>query len=100
MEDEIIASLISLYGKRQELKQAQETFAAVVDSPSCGKSIFNSMIDAYVNCGKSEEAYSFYKELTDQGHNLGAFGVSVIVNSLTKCGRNAFSYISKVYFIL
>ncbi|XP_021648830.2 pentatricopeptide repeat-containing protein At5g27270 isoform X3 [Hevea brasiliensis] len=87
LEDEIIASLINLYGKRQKLKQAQEVFATVADSPLCGKSIVNSMIDAYVKCGKSEEAYSLYKELTDRGHNLGAVGISIIVNALTKCGK-------------
>ncbi|XP_050222536.1 pentatricopeptide repeat-containing protein At5g27270 isoform X1 [Mercurialis annua] len=88
LDDEVIASLISLCGKRQKLNQAQEVFAATADSPLCGKPIVNSMIDAYAKCGKSEDAYSLYKEVTDKGLNLGAVGVTIFVKALSDCGKH------------
>ncbi|XP_065851887.1 pentatricopeptide repeat-containing protein At5g27270 isoform X2 [Euphorbia lathyris] len=88
LEDEIIASLISLYGKRQNLKQAREFFEAVADSPVPGKSVVNAMIDVYAKCGKSEDAYFLYKEVTGRGHNLNAVGISIIVKALTNSGKH------------
>ncbi|WCJ27798.1 Tetratricopeptide repeat (TPR)-like superfamily protein [Euphorbia peplus] len=87
LEDGIIASLISLYGKRQNLKQAREFFEAVADSNVPGKSVINAMIDVYAKCGRSEDAYLLYKEVTGRGHNLNAVGISIIVKALTNSGN-------------
>ncbi|KAK9283509.1 hypothetical protein L1049_011755 [Liquidambar formosana] len=86
-EDAAIASIISLYGEQQKLKQAPKIFSAVADSPATGKPIYNSMIDAYAKCGKPEEAYYLYKEVTEKGHDLGAVTISKVVNSLTNYGK-------------
>lgn len=86
LEDETIASLISAYGRQKKLKQAQEVFAAVADSPILGNPIINSMIDACVKCGKFEEAYLLYEEVAQRGHNLGAVGIGMVVNALTNSG--------------
>ncbi|GLT29265.1 hypothetical protein SLA2020_041420 [Shorea laevis] len=88
LDEEAVASLISLYGKQKMLKEAQEVFNAAADSPTCGKLIFNSMIDAYVKCGKPEETFSPYKMATEKGHDLGAVTIRKVVNSLTSCGKH------------
>lgn len=88
LEDETIASLISAYGRQNKLKQAQEVFAAVADSPILGNPIINSMIDACVKCGKFEEAYLLYEEVAQRGHNLGAVGIGMVVNALTNSGKH------------
>jgi pentatricopeptide repeat protein len=83
-----IASLISLYAKQHKLKKAQEVFAAVADSPTCEKLIYNSMIDAYAKCGRPEEAYSLYKQVAEKGHDLNAVAISIVVNALTNIGMS------------
>ncbi|XWS58753.1 hypothetical protein CRYUN_Cryun08bG0061000 [Craigia yunnanensis] len=88
VDDATIASMIGLYGKEQKLKHAQDVFTAAADSRTCGKSIYNSMIDAYVRCGKPEAAYSLYKEAIKKGHDLGAVAISKVVNSLTNFGKH------------
>ncbi|XVF56533.1 hypothetical protein PTKIN_Ptkin06aG0128700 [Pterospermum kingtungense] len=88
MDDATIASIIGLYGKEQKLKQAQDVFTAASDSPTHGKLIYNSMIDAYVKCGRPEAAYSLYKEAIRKGHYLGAVAISKVVNSLTNFGKH------------
>ncbi|KHG26795.1 hypothetical protein F383_09615 [Gossypium arboreum] len=88
VDDATIASIIGIYGKEQKLKQAQDVFTAVADSPTCGKLIYNSMIDAYIKCGKSEAAYSLYKEAFKKGHDLGAIAISKVVYSLTTSGKH------------
>ncbi|KAB2018972.1 hypothetical protein ES319_D08G267200v1 [Gossypium barbadense] len=88
VDDATIASIIGIYGKEQKLKQAQDIFTAVADSPTCGKLIYNSMIDAYIKCGKPEAAYSLYKEAFKKGHDLGAIAISKVVYSLTTSGKH------------
>ncbi|KAF5730779.1 pentatricopeptide repeat-containing protein [Tripterygium wilfordii] len=88
LNDGAVASLISSYGKLQKVELAQEVFAAYVDSPACGKLVFNSMIDAYAKVGRLEEAYLLYKEVIKKGHDLGAVAISIIVNALTNCGKH------------
>uniref|UniRef100_A0A6N2KM93 PROP1-like PPR domain-containing protein n=1 Tax=Salix viminalis TaxID=40686 RepID=A0A6N2KM93_SALVM len=88
LEDETIASLISVYGRQNKLKQAQEVYAAVADSPILRNPIINSMIDACVKCGKFEEAYLLYKEAVQRGHNLDAVGIGMVVNALTNSGKH------------
>lgn len=90
-EDAACASMISLYGKQQKLKQAQDVFAAVADSSKARKLLHGSMIDAFARCGKSEEAYQFFREETVKGHDLGAVAISMLVNVLTNCGKNGAS---------
>ncbi|KAK7400041.1 hypothetical protein VNO78_11240 [Psophocarpus tetragonolobus] len=88
MEEATVASLISHYGKQQMLKQAEDIFAEYVNSPTSSKVLYNSMINAYAKCGKQEKAYLLYKELTEQGRDLGAVGISIAVNSLTNGGKH------------
>uniref|UniRef100_A0A2P2JY30 PROP1-like PPR domain-containing protein n=1 Tax=Rhizophora mucronata TaxID=61149 RepID=A0A2P2JY30_RHIMU len=88
LDSEIIASLIALCGRKGELKQAQEIFAAVADAPLSEKSVFIAMIDAYAKCGKSEEAYSLYKDFSETVHDLGAVGIGMVVNALTNSGKH------------
>jgi pentatricopeptide repeat protein len=88
LEAATIASLISLYAKQHDLKKAQEVFAAVADSSTNEKLIYKSMIDAYSKCGKPEEAYSLYKQLAEEGHDLDAVTISIVVNALTNSGMS------------
>nr|KYP38296.1 Pentatricopeptide repeat-containing protein At5g27270 family [Cajanus cajan] len=88
MEEATVASLISHYGKQQMLKQAEDIFAEYVNSPTSSKLLYNSMINAYAKCGKQEKAYSLYKQVTEEGCDLGAVGISIAVNSLTNGGKH------------
>ena len=86
LEDEVIVSLIGLYGKQRMLKDAQDVFEVVFGSSRPGKLILKSIIDAYAKCGKPEEAYSVYKEATANGQDLDAVAISILVNTLTNYG--------------
>lgn len=86
MDEATVASLISQYGKQHMLKQAEDIFAEYVNLPTSSKLLYNSMIDAYAKCGKQEKAYKLYKQATEEGHDLGAVGISIVVNALTKGG--------------
>ncbi|XP_059624948.1 pentatricopeptide repeat-containing protein At5g27270 isoform X2 [Cornus florida] len=86
-EDAASASLISLYGKQQKLEQAQKIFEAVVDYSTTRETLYNAMIDAYANCGKPEDAYLFYKEVTEKGHDFSAVAISILVKALTNGGK-------------
>ncbi|XP_052731222.1 pentatricopeptide repeat-containing protein At5g27270 isoform X3 [Vigna angularis] len=88
MEEATVASLISHYGKRQMLKQAEDIFAEYVNPSTSSKQLYNSMINAYAKCGKQEKAYLLYKQVTEEGHDLGAVGMSIAVNSLTNAGKH------------
>ncbi|CAJ1938762.1 unnamed protein product [Sphenostylis stenocarpa] len=88
MEEATVASLISHYGKQQMLKQAEDIFAEYVKSPTSSKLLYNSMINAYAKCGEQDQAYLLYKQVTDEGHDLGAVGMSIAVNSLTNGGKH------------
>ncbi|KAK7302120.1 hypothetical protein RJT34_13000 [Clitoria ternatea] len=65
------------------LKQAEEVFEEYVYSPTSSNLLYNSMINAYAKCGEQEKAYLLYKQVTEEGHDLGAVGISIAVNSLT-----------------
>ena len=86
-EDAAIASLISLYGKQHKLKKAIEVFSAVEGSPTTGKLIYISMIDAYAKCGEAEEAYRLYEEVNDKGIEVGVVALSKVVHALANCGN-------------
>ncbi|KAM5557934.1 pentatricopeptide repeat-containing protein [Rosa sericea] len=88
VDNATISSLISLYGKKHKLKKAQEIYTAFADSPLAKKLLCNSMLDAYAKCGKSEEAYSLYRRLTEEGHDLDAVAISIVVNALTHSGKH------------
>ncbi|KAK2972854.1 hypothetical protein RJ640_028382 [Escallonia rubra] len=87
LDDATNASMITFYAMQHKLKQAKEVFATVADSCIPGKPLYSSMIDAYTRCAKPEEAYLFYKEQTNRGHDLGAVAISMLVNSLINCGK-------------
>lgn len=86
VDDATVGSLISLYGKKHNLKKALEIFTAFADSPLAKKLLCNSMLDAYAKCGKPQEAYSLYKQLSEEGHDLDAVAISIVVNVLTNSG--------------
>ncbi|KAB2598903.1 pentatricopeptide repeat-containing protein [Pyrus ussuriensis x Pyrus communis] len=88
VDDATVASLISLYGKKRKLTKALEIFTAFADSPSAKKLLCNSMLDAYAKCGKPQEAYALYKQLTEEGHDLDAVAISIVVNALTNSGKH------------
>ncbi|BBG98487.1 Tetratricopeptide repeat-like superfamily protein [Prunus dulcis] len=88
VDDATVGSLISLYGKKHNLKKALEIFTAFADSPSAKKLLCNSMLDAYAKCGKPQEAYSLYKQLSEEGHDLDAVAISIVVNVLTNSGEH------------
>ncbi|KAK4480565.1 hypothetical protein RD792_013643 [Penstemon davidsonii] len=87
LEDAAMASMISLYGKKHKLKPALEVFKVFAGSTIAGKVIYRSMIDAYIVCKREEDAYLFYKEQTIKGHNFDPVSISILVNSLTCCGK-------------
>lgn len=85
LDGAIIAPLISLYGKQKKPEEAHEVFLAFADSPASEK-LFNSVLDAFVKCGKPEEAYFLYKQGIQKGLGLGAVAISIIVNALANGG--------------
>lgn len=87
-EDASIASLITLYGKQHKLKKAIEVFSAIEGCTS-GKLIYISMIDAYAKCGKAEEAYHLYEEVTGKGIELGVVSISKVVHALANYGNES-----------
>lgn len=42
--------------------------------------------DAFAKCGKQEKAYLLYKQATEEGHDLVAVGISIVVNALSNGG--------------
>ncbi|KAK4433188.1 Pentatricopeptide repeat-containing protein [Sesamum alatum] len=87
LEDAARASMITLYAKQKKLKQAQDVFAAVAALAIDGSVIYSSMIDAYITCGREEDACLFYREQTKKGHKLGPVAISMLVKALTNCGK-------------
>ncbi|XP_057970722.1 pentatricopeptide repeat-containing protein At5g27270 isoform X2 [Malania oleifera] len=87
-EDAACASMISLYGQKNELKKAQDIFLAMADSSKVGKRLYTSIIDAYMRCDKPEEAYLLYAKVTEEGHDMGAVAISILVNSLSSYGKH------------
>ena len=85
-DETTVSSLISLYGKQQKLKQAKEVYLTFADSPATEKLLCKSMLDAYVKCGKSGDAFSLYKQVTETGNCLDAVSISIVVNSLSNSG--------------
>nr|UPT48670.1 pentatricopeptide repeat protein AaPPR582 [Agave angustifolia] len=86
-EDAAIASIISFYGRNQQLRQAVEIYASASKSCSAGKAVCISMIDAYCKCGKINDATHLYREMVAQGHVPDAVITSILVNALSKHGK-------------
>ncbi|KAI4324874.1 hypothetical protein MLD38_030320 [Melastoma candidum] len=86
-EDEIVAALISLYGKEQRLDRAEEIFGEA-SSPFPAKVIVNAMIDLYIRSGRADDAFFLYTKASEQGDNLGVVAVSIIVNALSSNGKH------------
>ncbi|WOK94961.1 pentatricopeptide repeat-containing protein [Canna indica] len=83
-EDSSVASMISLYGRFHQIKQAQELFALVSHSSRFVNAAHNSLIDAYCKCGEIDEAIKLHEEMIDQGYTYDAVTISILVNTLTK----------------
>lgn len=98
LENASLASMISMYGKQKKLAQAQKVFASIADSTTDGKLIFGAMIDAYITCGREEDAYLFCKEQATRGHNLGPVSISILVKALTSCGKRCYPF--NVFWII
>ncbi|XP_031392949.1 pentatricopeptide repeat-containing protein At5g27270 isoform X1 [Punica granatum] len=86
-DDEAITSLIGQCTENKNLKNAEEIFAGAI-ATSSGTSLLNSMINAYVKCGKLEDAYLLYVKAVERGHDLSAVASSIIVNALTNAGKH------------
>ncbi|KAL6008226.1 hypothetical protein ACLOJK_033732 [Asimina triloba] len=86
-EDAAVAFLVSFYGSRQQLNQAQEVFTAALDFPSVGKLVYRSMTEAYAKCGKFNEANHLYEEMLKRGYGHDAITISIVVNALTNHGK-------------
>lgn len=98
LEDTSLASLISMYGKQKKLAQAQKIFASMADSCTDGKLVSSVMIDAFIACGREDDAYLFCKEQMARGHNLGPVSISILVKALTSSGKRCYSF--NVFFII
>ncbi|PWA50985.1 Pentatricopeptide repeat-containing protein [Artemisia annua] len=83
-----ISSMIYLYGKQNQLERANQMFKAVADTSSERNHLCNSMIDVYVKSAKVDDAYLFFKEETEKGHDVGAIAISMLVNALISCGKH------------
>lgn len=92
LEEASLASMISFYGKQKKLAQAQKVFASIADSSTDGKLISGAMIDAYITCSRDEDAYLFCREQATRGHNLGPISISILVKSLTSCGKRYYPF--------
>lgn len=92
LEDTSLASLISMYGKQKKLAQAEKIFASMADSSTDAKLISSVMIDAFIACGREEDAYLFCKEQMTRGHNFGPVSLSILVKALTSCGKRCYSF--------
>lgn len=88
IQEETIAALIAVYGRQHKLKEAKRLYLAAGESLSLGKSVMNSMIDAYVRCGWLEAAYELFMESAEKGIDLGAVTISILVNALTNRGMS------------
>lgn len=81
--EKAIPSLID--GQNRNSKKAAVIFSGAI-ATSSGRSLLNSMINAYVKCNKPDDAYLLYVKAVEGGHDLGAVTTSIIVNALTNAG--------------
>ncbi|XP_076959962.1 pentatricopeptide repeat-containing protein At5g27270-like [Bidens hawaiensis] len=88
IEMSTLSSMIYLYGKQNKLDRVKRTFAAVADGSSEQKQLYSCMIDTYVKSDKVDEAYLFYVEEYNKGHDVGAVAISMLVNALSNCGKH------------
>ncbi|CAA7044947.1 unnamed protein product [Microthlaspi erraticum] len=88
IEEETIASLIAVYGRQHKLKEAKRLYLAAGESKTLGKSVINSMIDAYVRCGWLEAAHGLFMESSEKGLDPSAVTISILVNALTNRGKH------------
>ncbi|CAH8359812.1 unnamed protein product [Eruca vesicaria subsp. sativa] len=88
IEEETVATLIAVYGKQQKLKEAKRLYLAAGESKPQGKSVINSMIDAYVRCSWLEAAYRLFMETAEKGCDPGPVTISILVNALTNRGKH------------
>ncbi|XP_020240766.1 pentatricopeptide repeat-containing protein At5g27270 isoform X2 [Asparagus officinalis] len=86
-EDAAIGSIISFYGRNQQLRKALEIYESASNFCPAGKPVYISMIDAYCKCGKIDDATHLYKAMVGQGHVPDAVIISVLVNALSKNGK-------------
>lgn len=87
IEEETTAALIAVYGRQHKLKEAKRLYlAAAGESKTQGKSVINSMIDAYVRCGWLEAAYGLFMESAEKGCDPSPVTISILVNALTNQG--------------
>lgn len=88
IEEETTAALIAVYGRQHKLKAAKRLYLAAGESKTQGKSVVNSMIDAYVRCGWLEAAYGLFMESAEKGCDPSAVTISILVNALTNRGMS------------
>lgn len=88
IEEETTAALIAVYGRQHKLKEAKRLYLAAGESKTQGKSVVNSMIDAYVRCGWLEAAYGLFMESAEKGCDPSPVTISILVNALTNRGMS------------
>ncbi|CAN8255722.1 unnamed protein product [Cochlearia groenlandica] len=88
IEEKTIATLISVYGRQHKLKEAKRLYLAAGESKTLGKSVINSMIDAYIRCSWLDAAYELFMESTEKGCDPGPVTISILVNALTNRGKH------------
>ncbi|KAK1412977.1 hypothetical protein QVD17_34633 [Tagetes erecta] len=88
LEISTLSSMIYSYGKQNQMELAKQAFAAVADASSEQKHLYSCMIDLFVKSEKVDEAYLFYVEEDNKGHDVGAVAISILVNALSNCGKH------------
>ncbi|XP_042378129.1 pentatricopeptide repeat-containing protein At5g27270-like [Zingiber officinale] len=83
-DNSAIASMITLYGRFHQLKQAQEVFASISHSSNSVDAVYNSMIDVYCKSGEITAAIQLYEEMISKGYTQDAVSISILVNTCTK----------------
>lgn len=85
-DNSAIASMITLYGRFHQLKQAQEAFASISHSSNSVDAAYNSMIDVYCKSGEITAATQLFEEMISKGYTQDAVTISILVNTCTKNG--------------
>ncbi|KAL8167001.1 hypothetical protein V2J09_008500 [Rumex salicifolius] len=82
LDDTTMASIITLYGRQQNLKRAREMFEEWEKVSSLGAQTYRSMIDACTKIGEIVDAYNIYIEAMHKGIDVGVVTISMLVNNL------------------
>lgn len=82
LDDTTIASIVTSYGRQQNLERARDMFVAWKNFSTVGAQTYSSMIDVCTRIGKIDDAYHIYKEAMHKEVDVGAVTISMLVNNL------------------